>query len=170
MNIDELHKVNDEVNGVKYEPDKTNSGTKDNWYTPKEFYENGSGDCEDFAIAKYYKLKSMGYSPEDMRISHVKLSRGKKGNPGEGTASGGDSEAHMVLIVNGMVLDNLPDTGVKSFDERKDLAMVYQFNEDNMYVNDKEVSGGSDNITKWGELKSRIDEEDMVDDYETGGV
>jgi predicted transglutaminase-like cysteine proteinase len=169
MNIDDLDKINKKINGVKYEPDETNSGTKDTWYTPKEFYENGSGDCEDFAIAKYFQLKSMGYDPEDMRISHVNLTR-NKGEQGtlltDNTASGegNESEAHMVLVVNGMVLDNMT-SDIKSLDERKDLAMVYQFNEDNLYQNDKVLSS-ADKIVKWNELLARVDEEDMIDDYE----
>lgn len=170
MNFDELDIVNKKINSNTYEIDETNSGTKDTWFTPKEFFENGSGDCEDHAIAKYFQLKSMGYDTNNMRISYVNLHRGRgekdtiltEGAPTAGGNSPG--EAHMVLIVDDMVLDNMT-TDIKSLDERKDLDLVYQFNEYDLFMKGKRLSS-ADKISKWADLLSRINEEDMIDDYE----
>lgn len=62
-----LNAVNSMVNTVRYVPDEENWGAADHWATPGEFYRR-SGDCEDFAIAKYVALKALGFDPADMRI------------------------------------------------------------------------------------------------------
>ena len=43
----------------------------DYWATPAEFMKN-SGDCEDYAIVKFYALMKLGVSPENMRIVALK--------------------------------------------------------------------------------------------------
>lgn len=40
----------------------------DYWKTPAEFYKDGGGDCEDFAIALYFKALSLGIRESDMAI------------------------------------------------------------------------------------------------------
>ena len=47
-------------------------GVKDYWATPVEFLSRGAGDCEDYAIAKYFSLKIMGVPEEKLRIAYVK--------------------------------------------------------------------------------------------------
>lgn len=63
----ELDAVNRLINSVRYIADQQNWGTNDHWSTPGEFYSR-SGDCEDFAIAKYVALKRLGFDREQMRI------------------------------------------------------------------------------------------------------
>ncbi len=63
----ELNAVNRMVNAVSYVSDEENWGAADHWATPGEFYSR-SGDCEDFAIAKYVALKQLGFDPAAMRI------------------------------------------------------------------------------------------------------
>jgi len=70
MNEDRLGKlkrVNNFFNQWPYRTDMEAWGQSDYWATPKEFVSK-SGDCEDYAIAKYYALKDMGVPIEDMRI------------------------------------------------------------------------------------------------------
>ena len=55
--IKELTKVNRVINSYSYIPEE-DEGTKDHWKTSEEFYKDGGGDCEDFAIAKYDLLKN----------------------------------------------------------------------------------------------------------------
>ena len=43
-----LQSINNKVNSYQYI-----SENEDYWKTSKEFYSDGGGDCEDFAIAKY---------------------------------------------------------------------------------------------------------------------
>ena len=63
-------KVNKLVNRVKYVEDTKNWGKGDYWATPVEFLKNG-GDCEDYAIAKYTALRTLGVPEERLRIAIV---------------------------------------------------------------------------------------------------
>jgi predicted transglutaminase-like cysteine proteinase len=62
--------VNDLMNEKPYILDKRNWGSSDYWATPAEFMKRG-GDCEDFAIAKYAALRTLGVPEERMRIAIV---------------------------------------------------------------------------------------------------
>ena len=70
-NIGEMARAVDaRLNSIEYIEDKNNYGRSDYWATPVEFFRNG-GDCEDYAIAKYMSLKSMGVPEERLRIAIV---------------------------------------------------------------------------------------------------
>ena len=62
-----LEEINRNINKVRYVADIKNWGKGDYWATPEDFYRRG-GDCEDYAIAKYFKLLDAGYKPENMEI------------------------------------------------------------------------------------------------------
>lgn len=62
--------VNTAMNKYRFVSDKQNYGKEDYWASPKEFFANG-GDCEDYAIAKYYALKKANVPVDDMRIVTV---------------------------------------------------------------------------------------------------
>lgn len=59
--------VNDYFNRFRYILDMTNWSVVDYWATPLQFYDV-NGDCEDYAIAKYYTLRGLGYDASAMRI------------------------------------------------------------------------------------------------------
>ena len=84
------------LNRYKYITDDRLWGRSDYWATPGQFTEL-SGDCEDYSIAKYYTLKALGWSDEDLRL--VVLQDTVRGIP------------HAVLAVNyngeNYILDNL---------------------------------------------------------------
>ncbi|SDL45703.1 transglutaminase-like cysteine proteinase BTLCP [Maridesulfovibrio ferrireducens] len=69
--MDRLRAVNKYFNQWPYRLDKQNYGVTDYWATPIEFLSK-SGDCEDYAIAKYYALKELGFSKDKMRIVAVR--------------------------------------------------------------------------------------------------
>jgi predicted transglutaminase-like cysteine proteinase len=52
--------------------DIDNWGKEDYWAIPFQFLKK-SGDCEDYAIAKYMVLKAVGYPVENMRIVTVRI-------------------------------------------------------------------------------------------------
>ena len=54
-----------------YRTDKEVYGKADYWAAPYEFLAR-SGDCEDYCIIKYYTLKELGVSVENMRIVVVR--------------------------------------------------------------------------------------------------
>ncbi len=63
----QLEAVNGFINRWKYITDDNLYGVRDRWATPEEFFRN-SGDCEDFAIAKYYTLRAMGWQDSRLRL------------------------------------------------------------------------------------------------------
>lgn len=69
--IDQLHAVNGFVNQWRYRTDSYNYQQSDYWASPAEFFSR-SGDCEDYAIAKYVTLRQMGFSADQLRLVVVK--------------------------------------------------------------------------------------------------
>ncbi|MSO74947.1 MAG: hypothetical protein EXQ99_07390 [Alphaproteobacteria bacterium] len=55
------------MNEAPYITDIRNYGVDDYWATPKQFLYR-DGDCEDYAIAKYMSFRSLGYTPDDLRL------------------------------------------------------------------------------------------------------
>ena len=64
---DKLVAVNNFFNRWPYKLDSEIYGLSEYWATPREFMTR-SGDCEDFSIAKYFALRKLGFSREEMRI------------------------------------------------------------------------------------------------------
>lgn len=93
--IRQLKAVNREMNALTYVADAANWGQTDYWATPGEMLERG-GDCEDFATAKYFALRRLGFAAADLRIAVVWDSV--------------DREQHAVLLARAggrtLVLDN----------------------------------------------------------------
>lgn len=93
-----LERVNRFVNRFRYRPDAAAWGTSDYWATPLEFFDR-SGDCEDYAIAKYVTLRLLGVPERAMRLVVLRDTR--------------RDLVHAVLTVTEghrrLVLDNLYD-------------------------------------------------------------
>ncbi|MGF1641989.1 MAG: transglutaminase-like cysteine peptidase [Rhodospirillales bacterium] len=68
---EQLVAVNAYMNARPYVSDLRNWGEKDYWATPGEFLTR-SGDCEDYAIAKFFALRRLGWSAESLRLAAVK--------------------------------------------------------------------------------------------------
>lgn len=64
---EQMNIINTWANSHPYIVDQINWGVEDYWETPYEFMEM-SGNCKDYAIAKYYSLKALGVPVEDMRV------------------------------------------------------------------------------------------------------
>ena len=76
--VKQLKSVNDFFNKIKYMSDKKVWKKKDYWASPFEFLGVGAGDCEDYAIAKYFALRALGVPDKKLKITYVKLKqRGK---------------------------------------------------------------------------------------------
>lgn len=65
--MEQMRLVNRFWNTWPYKEDIQNWGQQDYWAIPDEFIKK-SGDCEDYAIAKYYTLKELGFDPHKMRL------------------------------------------------------------------------------------------------------
>lgn len=92
----QLEAVNAYVNRTRFQADDSRYGMVDYWATPREFL-GRSGDCEDFAFAKYLSLRKLGWSVNELRIV-VMMHHGRR-------------ELHAVLVAyvggTAYVLDNL---------------------------------------------------------------
>lgn len=123
----------------------------DYWATPLEALIKGAGDCEDYAIAKYFTLQEMGISEDKMRITYVKALK--------------LNQAHMVLTYFAtpravpLVLDNLI-AEIKPATQRTDLLPVYSFNGSGLWLAKSRGSGKrvgeSTRLNMWTELKERM--------------
>lgn len=67
---EQMRVVNEWANAHPYVIDQINWGMDDFWDTPYEFM-TLNGDCEDYAIAKYYSLRALGVPEDKLRIMIV---------------------------------------------------------------------------------------------------
>ncbi|RUR16884.1 hypothetical protein ELY21_12260 [Legionella sp. km535] len=146
-----LEKVNSFFNQFNYESDLQSQGVDDYWKSPEEFIIDGGGDCEDFAIIKYFTLIALGVPTERLRITYVtslKL-----------------NQAHMVLSyyptpeAEPLILDSLePD--IMRASKRKDLKPIYSFNGEGLWLakqrGQSSFMGQSNGLGKWDELMKRM--------------
>lgn len=151
---EKLERVNQFFNQLVFVSDAEHWNVEDYWATPVEMLATNGGDCEDFSIAKYFTLVEMGVPVDRLKITYVKaLSL---------------NQAHMVLTYYPtpdsipMVLDNLiPE--IKSASNRRDLAPVYSFNGDGLWLAKEQGLGRnvgkSDRISLWRTLTDRIEKE-----------
>lgn len=137
-------------NQVRYGSDINIWEKVDYWATPFESLNQGGGDCEDYAIGKYFSLKKMGVKVSKLRLVYVRY------------YDGYDSIAHMVLTYtkeNGiiLVLDNL-DKEIKESKDRKDLTPIFSFNDDGLYEQ-VGIQKINTNLNKWNDLLERVKKE-----------
>ena len=146
----QIIEVNTFINGYLPEFDSVINREEDRWSTPKEFLKVGYGDCEEYAIAKYYTLIELGFREEDLCLTVVK-----------DLYSGG---YHMVLCYfpgegrSPLVLDNL-SFRVLQLLQRSDLQVQYCMNAKGLF---SVMPGGSRNKlnardAKFDDLIKRID-------------
>lgn len=151
--LKKLKNVNDFFNKVRYKTDPKHWKRKDYWATPYEFLGTAAGDCEDYAIAKYYSLRKLGVPEKKLRITYVIY---KKRNTRF-------DQAHMVLTyyhkkgATPIVLDNI-NKKLKLATKRKDLKPVYSFNASGLWQakNKGSVKIGKNNLKAWKSMMNRI--------------
>ncbi len=118
--LDDVTKMNRAINAIGYRDDSIQFGVNDYWQTPTEFKANGFGDCEDFAIAKYFALKEMG--KQDVYLHYAMTQQG----------------AHMVVsyvddVGVRFALDNRNNLN-RPFDSLDDLKIVWSFDQQGVWV------------------------------------
>lgn len=122
----------------------------DYWATPIESLWKGAGDCEDYAIAKYFSLRRLGVPGEKLLITYVKALRLNR--------------AHMVLTYYSsptampLVLDSLINE-IKPASERPDLLPVYSFNAQGLWLpgaqGNKKV-GDTKRLSRWQDVLKKM--------------
>jgi predicted transglutaminase-like cysteine proteinase len=118
---EKMKAVNNFFNQWPYKFDMDLWGVEDYWATPREFVMK-SGDCEDYAIAKYYALRDLGVPAGSMRIAAVKDNIRGLG--------------HAILVVfvdnDAYILDNLTNL-VLSHKRLSHYAPQYTVNEEYLW-------------------------------------
>lgn len=149
---DKLRRINDFFNRrIAFADDISIWGQSDYWATPIETIGQGRGDCEDFAIAKYFSLLNLGVPMNKLRLVYVKA---LQNGPG-----GQIQQAHMVLAYyaspNGdpLVLDNLV-SDIRPASKRADLSPVFSFNSAGLWQGTGNQSSKS-NLSRWQDLLAR---------------
>lgn len=67
----QLNVVNHYLNQLLPQYDDVIQNKEDYWATPKEFLATGYGDCEDYAIIKYFTLIKLGFNEKNLFITTV---------------------------------------------------------------------------------------------------
>ncbi len=120
--LQRLHFVNTFWNRYPYITDIKNWRKNDYWAIPQEFIRK-SGDCEDYAIIKYYTLLELGQPDETMRIVVLKDTLRKLG--------------HAVLAVKEgdrvFILDNVSNA-IISHDRLSHYVPAYSLNQKYAFV------------------------------------
>ena len=60
--------VQQRINAIPYATDAGNWGATDYWESPREMFARG-GDCEGYALTKYFGLRTLGFADRAMRIA-----------------------------------------------------------------------------------------------------
>lgn len=61
--------INRAVNlAIRFSRDSAQFGAADIWQSPLMTFASGSGDCEDYAVAKYVALREAGMSADDLKL------------------------------------------------------------------------------------------------------
>jgi len=146
-----LQSTNRFFNQLQFTTDQRLWGESNYWATPVEFIGANAGDCEDFAVAKYFSLLSLGIADEKLRIIMVKALT--------------LNQYHMVLAYyetpgsEPLILDNI-DGRIKLASERKDLIPVYSFNGKQLWLNNEKrqgvVAGKPTRLKRWNDLNHRM--------------
>ncbi|SDP83173.1 transglutaminase-like cysteine peptidase [Desulforhopalus singaporensis] len=149
--LEKLQKVNNFFNRFEFVSDALHWQKKDYWATPIEFLASDGGDCEDFAMAKYFTLKRLGVEEKKINMTYVKAWK--------------LNQAHMVLTYyetpgsEPLVLDNLiPD--IKPASQRDDLLPVFSFNASSLWIAKERgrgnLVGESKRLKLWTDLLERM--------------
>jgi len=148
---DKLYNTNRFFNQLQFTTDQSLWGVSNYWATPVEFIGANAGDCEDFALAKYFSLLAVGVDDKKLRIVMVK--------------SLTLNQYHMVVAYyehstsEPLILDNI-DGNIKLANERKDLIPIYSFNGKQLWLNKAKsqgrVVGKPSRLKRWNDLNHRI--------------
>lgn len=149
--MDKVIYVNKFFNRITYYTDIVHWKQNDYWATPVEKLNTYGGDCEDYAISKYFTLRELGVAEHKLRIMYVKAIDW--------------GEAHMVLTYFPapddipLVLDNI-NPEILPANKRKDLIPVFSFNAESLWLaksrgTGKKV-GGSGKLKLWTDLQNRM--------------
>lgn len=142
---------------IEFAEDIDSVGQVDQWASPLELLARGAGDCEDFAIAKYFSLIAAGLPPAKLRMVYVRADLG------------GSVRAHMVLAyyaqpsTEPLILDNLiPE--ILPASSRRDLSPVFSFNAEGLWQGTgvQKAGDATARLSRWREVLAKARAEGFV--------
>lgn len=140
---------------IRYGDDPAVWGQVDYWASPLETLELGAGDCEDFALAKYFALRLLGIPEQRLRLVYSTLIS--------------TQQAHMVLgyWAEGekapVLLDNL-GSEVLPIAQRPDLRVRFAFDTGHLYRFEQSrliAVGDAQLLPVWQVLKAKVRQESL---------
>ena len=138
-----LQTINDFFNKIPYKSDLKNWKVEDYWATPLEFLARYKGDSEDYVIAKYFALITLGVDEKKLYFTYVNSKKFKR--------------PHMVLSYfktpqsDPFILDNLKPE-LKRASKRDDLSPIYNFNPSTSVNEETQAATHK----KWKKLYKRV--------------
>lgn len=150
--LQRLKDINDFFNRrLAFKDDAVVWNLPDYWASPLESLEKRAGDCEDYAIAKYFGLAATGVPTAKLRMVYVRA------------RLQGQSLAHMVLAyyaqpgAEPLILDNLRPE-VLPASQRTDLTPVFSFNTEGLWQGVGQVTAGDPlaRLSLWRELVAKV--------------
>jgi predicted transglutaminase-like cysteine proteinase len=135
---------------VLYREDIDVWGVLDYWASPLETLSKGQGDCEDYAIGKYFSLLAAGVPGVKMRLVYVRAQ------------VGATIQAHMVLAyypepnAEPLILDNLISE-IRPASRRPDLVPVFSFNAEGLWQGVAGASAGDPaaRLSRWRDVLAK---------------
>lgn len=153
-----LEKVNRFFNAIPGKEDRAVWGQRDYWATPVEFLARYGGDCEDYALAKFFTLRATGVAADRLRITYVRA----------WIAEEQRVESHMVLAyypyadADPLILDNI-NPRIMTASERSDLTPTLGFNAEGLWNARQRGQSGrvgeATSIEHWNRLLARMRQE-----------
>jgi predicted transglutaminase-like cysteine proteinase len=138
---------------IRFAGDVETTGQVDEWASPLELLGRGAGDCEDYAIAKYFSLIAAGVPSARLRLVYVRADLD------------GGTIAHMVLAyypqptAEPLILDNL-NPAVVAASMRRDLHPVFSFNAEGLWQGTGSQAAGDPvaRLSRWRDViaKARV--------------
>ena len=156
--IARVHGVNQFFNErIAFREDTETWGANDYWASPLELLSKGQGDCEDYAISKYFTLIALGVPGPKLRLVYVRALVG---------GSRGSVQAHMVLAYypspdeQPLILDNLVGE-IRTASKRPDLAPVFSFNAEGLWQGVGKADAGDPvaRLSRWRDVLSKARQE-----------
>ncbi|MBP7132039.1 MAG: transglutaminase-like cysteine peptidase [Aquabacterium sp.] len=135
---------------IVFREDKDVWGQVDYWASPLEMMNRGQGDCEDFAIAKYFALMAAGVPSAKLRLVYVRAQIGAV------------TQAHMVLayyrdpMAEPLILDSLLGD-IRPASRRPDLSPVFSFNAEGLWqgVGASRAGDPSARLSRWRDMLTK---------------
>ncbi len=154
---EQIETVNRWLDGLPYISDQEHWHQEDYWATPLEFVGSNGGDCEDFAIAKYFTLRALGVPADKLRITYVEAVD--------------LHQAHMILAYypqpgqEPLILDSLVKR-ILPASQRPDLVPVYSFNVEGLWLarlqgRGERIGQGAE-VRQWRDVMQRLQSQQVL--------